>query len=135
MEDLYLVYIHQVGRDYKDKNFYEFLFAETTENIDGVEWESYPASGNPQPPKEELIKQVGKVGCELDIIVVQNNELFSMWDAVDGVVALGWESIDGLDDYPDPRITFPFGMKLKEVESLLYARDITIKYKKKVSNE
>ena len=65
---------------------------------------------------------------------MQDNEQFSMWDAIDGVVALGWENIDGLDDYPETRLTFSFGMKMQAVKDLLYERDINIKYEKKLTN-
>lgn len=133
MEDLYLIYIHEFGKNYKDKYFYEFLFSDTIEGIDGEEWDSYPASGNPYPPKEELIKQVGSIDGSVHLIVAQNNEQFSMWDAIDGVIALGWESLDG-EDYPKPRLVFPFGMKIKDVEATLYERDITIKYEKTIKN-
>ena len=106
--------------------------ADTIEGIDGEGWESTPAGGNPYPPKEELIKQVGKVDTDIDITLVQNNEQFSMWDAVDGVISLGWQNIDGMEEYPESRITFPFGMKMKDVADLLYEHDIIIKYEKKL---
>jgi hypothetical protein len=134
MEDLKLIYIHQVGHDYNDNYIYQFIFSDTIENIDGEGWDSYPASGNPYPPSKDVIKQVGSIEGELQLTVVQDNEQFSMWDAIDGVVALGWENIDGLDDYPETRLTFSFGMKMQAVKDLLYERDINIKYEKKLTN-
>ena len=62
--------------------------------------------------------------------VAQNNEQFSMWDATDGVIPLAWENIDGLEEYPENRLIFPFGIKLSEVNDKLYERDIRIKFKK-----
>ena len=66
---------------------------------------------------------------------MQDNEQFSMWDAIDGIVALGWENIDGMEEYPENRLTFSFGMSLKEVKDLLYERDINIEYEKKLTND
>ena len=135
MKDLYLIYIHEKGKDYKNKFFYQFLFSNTKDGIDGEGWDSYPASGNPEPPKEHLIKQVGSISGELKLTLAQENEQFSMWDAVDGIIPLGWQDIEGMDDYPDNRLVFPFGMRLRDVEAFLYEKDILIKYEKKIKNE
>jgi hypothetical protein len=53
-----------------------------------------------------------------------------MWDATDGIVALAWENIDGLEEYPEPRLVFPFGISLTAVNDKLYERDIRIEFKK-----
>ena len=111
MDDLKLIYVHQVGHDYNDNYIYQFIFSDTIEGIDGEGWDSYPAGGNPYPPSEDVIKQVGKIEGEMKLIVVQDNEQFSMWDAIDGVVSLAWENIDGMEDYPENRLTFSFGDK------------------------
>jgi hypothetical protein len=135
MEDLYLIYIHEIGANHKDIYFYEFMYSDSIDNIDGEGWDEYPAGGNPYPPKDLLIQQVATFNTSLQLTLVRNNEQFSMWDSVDGVIPLGWENIDGLDDYPTKRLIFPFGMKLKDAQALLYERDITIKYEKKFKNE
>lgn len=128
--DLFLVYVHEIGSDYKEKTYYEFIFSDTLEGIDGEEWDSYPANGNPSPPNDSFIKQVGKIYTEVKLIVAQNNEQFSMWDCVDGIIPLAWQNIDGLDEYPEKRLIFPFGMKFKDVESRLYENDIIVNYEK-----
>jgi hypothetical protein len=134
MDDLKLIYVHLSGDDCYGNLSYQFIFSDTTEGIDGEGWDSYPAGGNPYPPSKEVIKQVGRIEGELSLIVVQNNEQFSMWDAIDGVVALAWENIDGMEDYPDNRLTFSFGMGMQAVKDLLYERDINIEYEKKLTN-
>lgn len=128
MGDLYLIYIHEIGTNYENNSLYEFIFTDSLDDVDGIEWGSYPASGNPSPPYEELIQQVGKIELDGNLIVAQNNEQFSMWDAVDGIIALGWEDINGLEEYPDKRLVFPYGMKLSKVNEILYKRDIRITY-------
>jgi len=134
MNNLYLIYVHEIGFDYEEQFFYEFIFSDTLDNIDGEGWDSYPASGNPKPPNEDLVKQVGKVKMDNNLIVIQDNEQFSVWDAIDGVISLAWENIDGLEEYPDKRLVFPYGMPLKEVTDKLYERDIRIKFKKELKN-
>jgi hypothetical protein len=78
---------------------------------------------------------MGSIDGEIRLNVAQANEQFSMWDAIDGIIPLAWENIDGMDDYPTKRLAFPFGMPMSEVKDLLYERDITIKYEKKHKNE
>tara|TARA_R110000796_G_scaffold11198_5_gene37383 strand:+ start:8501 stop:8914 length:414 start_codon:yes stop_codon:yes gene_type:complete len=129
-DELYLIYIHEIGPDHRYKNIYEFIFSDTKEEIDGEGWDAYPASGNPEVPKEELKKAVGKMSTDLKLNVAQKNEQFSMWDAIDGVLPLGWENIDGMEEYPDNRLVFPFGITKEEVDKILYTRDLIIKYDK-----
>lgn len=135
MKDLYLIYVHEIGCDYKDKYFYEFIFSDTLEKIDGEGWDSYPASGNPEPPKGDMVKQVGKIGSMYQLTVAQENEQFSMWDSIDGVIPLAWQNIEGLEKYPDERLVFPFGMTLKDVNAILYEKDIIIEFEKELKNE
>jgi len=127
--ELYLIYIHEIGFDIEDKYFYEFVFSDSIDNIEGEHWDSYPASGNPEKPNSDVIKDIGKIEIDGNLLVAQDNEQFSMWDAIDGVIPLGWENIDGLEDYPENRLTFHFGMTSTEVSDKLYERDIRIKYK------
>jgi hypothetical protein len=128
MEELYLIYINYVGKDYKSDYLYEFIFSDTTEDIDGDEWDTYPASGRPQAPHESFIKKVGRLESELKLDVVQNSDTFAVWDAVDGVIALAWENIDDYEAYPEKRICFKFGEKLSNVEDALYEKDLILNY-------
>ena len=134
MNELYLIYVHEIGFDHEDKYFYEFLFSDTKDDIDADGWDSYPASGNPSAPTGDLIKEVGKVELDGNLIVAQNNEQFSMWDATDGIIPLAWENIDGMEEYPENRLVFPFGISMTAVNDILYERDIRIKFKNKLRN-
>lgn len=135
MDDLYLIYVHQIGFDYEGRYFYEFIFSDTIDNIEGEEWDSYPANGNPHPPHENLIVKVGKIEVDFKLDVAQNNELFSMYDSIDGIIPLSWQNIDGLEEYPEKRMVFPFGMEIKKVSDILYEKDVIMKFKKQVENE
>ena len=128
MENLFLVYINRVGKDYKGEFIYEFIFNDVIKNIDGDEWDNYPAAGRPEPPHKSFIKKVGKLESELNLEVIQNSDTFSVWDAVDGVIALAWENIDGYEVYPEHRLCFKFGEPIKEVETKLYEKDLILKY-------
>ena len=67
--------------------------------------------------------------------VVQNSDTFAVWDAVDGVIALAWENINAYDSYPDKRLCFKFGEKIKEVEEKLYEKDLILNYNKQYHEE
>jgi len=126
MKDLYLIYVNHVGKNYKGSHIYEFLFSDTTSGIDGEDWDTFPASGRPEPPHEIFIKYVGKLDSNLKLDVVQNSDTFAVWDAVDGVIALAWENVNAYDSYPEHRLCFKFGESVKEVEDKLYEKDLIL---------
>lgn len=130
MEKLFLIYINKVGKDYKGNYIYEFIFSSTIKDVDGLDWDQYPASGRPEPPNKVFIEKVGRIESELILDVVQDSDTFAVWDAVDGIIALGWENIDAYNNYPDHRICFSFGETIKNVEAKLYEKDIILNYKK-----
>lgn len=117
-----------VGKDYKGNFLYEFIFSDTTSNIDGDEWDTYPASGRPEAPHDIFIKKVGRLDSELNLDVIQNSDTFAVWDAVDGVIALAWENINSYDSYPEHRLCFKFGETIKDVEAKLYEKDLILNY-------
>jgi hypothetical protein len=130
MDKMYLIYINYVGKSYKGNHIYEFLFSDTTEKIDGEEWDTFPASGRPEPPHDIFIKHVGKLESNLKLDVVQDSDTFAVWDAIDGVIALAWENINAYDSYPEHRLCFRFGATIAEVEEKLYEKDLILKYNK-----
>lgn len=130
MDKLYLIYVNRVGKDYKGQFLYEFIFSNTTKDIDGEDWDTFPASGRPEPPHETFIKKVGRLESELNLDVIQNSDTFAVWDAVDGVLALAWENINAYESYPEHRLCFKFGETEEEVTAKLYERDLILKYNK-----
>lgn len=125
-----LIYINSVGKNWEGDYLYEFLFSDTTENVDSEDWDAVPASGRPQPPHSGFVKSVGRITTDIKFNLIQDSDTFAVWDAVDGIVALGWEDIDAYDEYPESRLWFSFGMDKKDVSDKLYERDIHIEYEK-----
>jgi hypothetical protein len=128
MKKLFLIYVNMVGKDYKGNLIYEFIFSDTTNNIDGEQWDVFPASGRPEPPHDNFIKKVGRLESELNLEVIQNSDTFAVWDAIDGVIALAWENINAYDSYPEKRLCFKFGETLEDVEEKLYENDLILNY-------
>lgn len=130
-----LIYINKLGEDWTGKHVYEFLFSDNIKNVDGDDWDMYPASGRPSPPHEHFVKRVGRlITSELSFKLVQNSTEFAVWDAVDGVVSLAWEDIQDYDTYPDYRLAFQFGEKIEDVEDKLYRYDLVLTYNNEYKN-
>lgn len=132
---MYLIYINKVGTNYKSEHLYEFIFSDDTSNIDGEDWDIFPASGRPSPPHSRFIKLVGRLESDLKLDVVQDSSMFAVWDAVDGVIALAWENIDAYDSYPDKRICFTFAEPIDSVKDKLYEKDLLMKFKNEEDGE
>ena len=127
-----LIYVNELGPNYKGDNIYEFIFSDV-EEVWGDEWDAEPASGRPSPPNIEYIKKVGVLkNSDIELHLVQNSDFFSVYDAVEDVIALGWEKSDSEfvvgENYK--RLVFRYGESVKSVEDKLYERDIVLSYEK-----
>lgn len=130
MDELYLVYINKIGSNWVGEYIYEFLFSNSKE-VDGDDWDAYPASGQPSPPDKSYIKSVGKLKTEMVFNLVQESDTFAVWDSVDGVVALAWENVFDYDVYPDTILHFHFGITKENVDDMLYTKDLVLNYEVK----
>jgi hypothetical protein len=133
----YLIYVNELGPNYKGDNIYEFIFSIGLENIWGDSWESKPANGYPSPPDLEYVSKVGVLkNDEITLSVIQNSDYFSMIDAIDGVIALSWENETDTTNFDiNKRLVFKFGETEESVKNKLYERDIVLEFEKKVVYE
>ena len=131
-----LIYINGLGSNYKGENIYEFIFSENIEDVWGEEWEARPANGYPGPPDIEHVKKVGTLtNGEITLELVQNSDVFSVQDGIDGVIAIGWENEEEIDFSMVKRLVFRYGDKEQEVKDKLYERDFVLQFEKKVVYE
>lgn len=132
----YLIYINGLGPNYKGDNIYEFIFSNVLE-VFGENWESKPANGYPSPPDIEYIKKVGTlINEEITFDLVQNSDVFSVIDSMDGVLALGWEKENDEKDFSlIKRLVFQFGETEESVKNKLYERDIVLQFEKETVYE
>ncbi len=117
-----LIYVNEIGSDYKGQKQYEFIFSTSTE-IDMDEWFVIPASStsSPKSPEIEYVDLVGLLkNTDLQLELVQDSDYFGVIDAVDGVVSLAWEKFDINSE--DERLTFKFGEALESVTKKLKQR-------------
>lgn len=123
---MYLIYINELGKDYKGQSQYEFIFSKSLDVLED-EWFIIPSSGRSIPPGLENIDLVGLLkNSDIVLDVVQNSDFFGMIDAVDGIIALGWEPFDiELDDRPI-RLSFHFGEDIKSVTDKLKTKSLQL---------
>ena len=127
-----LVFINELGPNFKGDNIYEFIFSDL-DDVHGEDWDSETANGKPTPPHVEFIKKVGVLkNSDVELDLIQNSDFFGMYDAVDNVIALGWEKPE---NYEGKRLVFHFGDKLETVENKLYEKDIVLKWEKNLVSD
>ena len=127
-----LVYVNELGPNYKGDNIYEFIFSDL-DDVWGDDWDAEPASGKPLPPDVNYIKKVGVLkNSEINLNLIQNSDFFGMYDSIDGVISLAWESSDSDDIliHKRKRLVFQYGESVESVENKLYERDIVLKWEK-----
>jgi hypothetical protein len=133
---MYLIYINELGKDYRGQRQYEFIFGKSYgEEIISEEWFKVPSSGTALPPEMKWIDLVGLLkNSDLDLDLIQNSDYFGVIDAVDGIIALGWEKFDMDEEERPERISFHFGETIENVASKLMTKGLRlindeIKYK------
>jgi hypothetical protein len=133
----YLIYVNELGPNYKGDNIYEFIFSDSSEDIWGEAWEAKPSNGYPLPPDLEHIKKVGVLkNDQITMSVIQNSDYFSMTDSIDDIVALCWENeSEDVDFTRQRRLVFKFGETEQSVKDKLYERDIVLEFEKKIEYE
>lgn len=118
-----LIYVNEIGSDYKGQKQYEFIFSKSTD-LDIDEWFVIPASSS-QQSKSPDIQYVDLVGLlkntDLELELIQNSDYFGVIDAVDNVIALAWEKFDFNNEFD--RLTFRFGESVESVTKKLKQRN------------
>jgi|TARA_R110000803_G_scaffold130962_2_gene198203 hypothetical protein len=129
---MYLIYINRIGTTFKGEHIFEFLFS------DSIEWEwddswyesSVMTDTRELAPNESIVKLVGNLKTDLfDIELVQEDGVRDIYNAVEGIIALGWEKIEEEEEVPEKRRVFNFGDTKESVDEQLYEYDLVLKYK------
>jgi hypothetical protein len=133
----YLIYVNELGPNYKGDNIYEFIFSDTQEDIWGENWESSPANENPLPPDLEHIKKVGVLkNDQITLSVIQNSDYFTMLDSIDGIIALAYENESSDVDFTrQKRLVFKYGETEESIKDKLYERDFILEFEKQIKYE
>jgi hypothetical protein len=123
---MYLLYINELGQDYKGQRQYEFIFGQNPDAL-VEEWFIIPSAGRSIPPEIEDIDLVALLkNSDLKLELVQNSDYFGVIDSVDGIVALGWEAFDINAEERPVRVSFHFGEELDSVTEKLSKRGLRL---------
>lgn len=124
---MFLLFINELGKDYKGQRRYEFLFGDDKDFEFTMDWLKIPASGQIDPPDVGHINYVGTLkDCDVTLELVQNSDYFGMVDAVDNIVALGWEPLGSLDEDYVKRLCFHYGDEINKVKAVLRERKLDL---------
>jgi hypothetical protein len=123
---MYLLYINELGQDYKGQRQYEFIFGQNPDTL-VEEWFIIPSAGRSIPPEIEDIDLVALLkNSDLKLELVQNSDYFGVIDSVDGIVALGWEAFDINAEERPVRVSFHFGEELDSVTEKLAKKGLRL---------
>jgi len=129
---MYLIYINRIGTTYKGEHIFEFLFSNS------VEWEwdeswyesSVMTDTRELSPDESIVKIVGTLKTdEFNLELVQEDGVRDIYNAVEGIIALGWEKLEEDEEIPEKRRVFNFGDTKESIDEQLYEYDLALKYK------
>jgi hypothetical protein len=127
----HLIYINGLGPNYKGDNIYEFIFSDSFD-VWGDNWDSKPAYGHPLPPEMKYITKVGILrNTEVILDLVQNSDYMGVIDAMEDIIALGWETDDSCGE--NKRLVFKFGEPEQSIKDKLYERDVVLEFEKQMS--
>ena len=120
-DDLSLAFINYVGSEIDGLNQYELMFTLYPNDFWGENFNYKPAGiCNGLIPDNSYIQKIVKIKTFINLDLIQNSGCFSMQDCMDGIVSLAYQSLEGLDEYPeDGRLYFMFGENYKDVERKL----------------
>jgi hypothetical protein len=129
---MYLIYINRIGTTFKGEHIFEFLFS------DSIDWEwddswyesSVMTETRELSPDENIIKSVGTLKTNLfNMELVQEDGVRDIYNAVEGIIALGWERLEEDEELVEKRRVFKFGDTKESVDDQLYEYDLVLKYK------
>ncbi len=129
---MYLIYINRIGTTFKGEHIFEFLFSNSVEwDWDDTWYESSVMTDTRElSPDESIIKTVGTLKTdEFNLELVQEDGVRDIYNAVEGIIALGWEKLEEDEEIPEKRRVFNFGDTKKSVDEQLYEYDLALKYK------
>ena len=127
-ESVVLGFVRLYGEEFDGIKTYELIFTNDKENFWGENFEYKPCClCNGIIPDDKYITEVHKIKTKIPLCLVQNSCCFGMQDAIDGCVALAYEDITGLEEYPkDGRLVLTYGMTFDEVDDSLHEKGILI---------
>jgi len=122
----FLLYINEIGVDYKGQRQYEFVFGDDISAINDS-WYIVPSSTRATPPELENIKKIGLLkNSDIVLDLVQNSDYFGVIDSVEGIIALGWENYDNQFNELYLRLSFFYGEEINSIIDKLNKKGLSL---------
>ena len=132
MTDYKVVFILYIGKDVDGLNIYHFLLSTDTENTFAEGWAEKPSCNikiEELMIDDSMFEYVKELRTEIKLELAQDNCCYSLQDCRDNIIALAYESLDDVEEYPEPlRIVIHFGDSIDDVERKLAKRDLRLKF-------
>ena len=127
-EDLKLGFVRLIGTETGGLNIYELIFTYFIDEFWGEGFNYQPAAlCNNLEPEQKYISRIYKIKTAIKLNTIGECGCFSMQDCMDGVVSLAYESLLGLDAYPEEgRLVLQFGDSYEEVREMLAKKRILL---------
>lgn len=132
--ELKLIYVLKIGYNTKGEGLYEFIFSKDPSSVKTAEWgwDNMPANGNAEAPDEDHIDMILSLKTnKIDLLCLHELNDRKYIDGYYTIHALAYQDIDSVEGdllYDElPILVFHFGMKMKEVQDILYTRDLIFK--------
>ena len=118
--DEVLIYISPKGFNL-GKYEYDFIFSDTPEIVYGPDWDyPNPSICDTLAPDPSTYSTVKTVKTTYRLGTIQEKSCYSMEYAMNGIIALAWIDIEGLEEYPEHgRMVFHYGDTMDKVTELL----------------
>lgn len=128
LEQVFLCFVRLVGEENDGYYRYEFIFTDRIDEAWGDDFDQKPAClVNNLMVNDEYVTEIHIVKMKIKLDLIQDNCCFSISDSYDGIVSIAWQSLDGLDEYPeDGRLFFKFGETIEEVEEKLAIKNVVM---------
>lgn len=123
-KDYKLVFVAPVIEDAKTKTYtYDLYFSDTPEIVWNSGWDnSNPAicdSEDLYPPKDTF-SEIQRINSDYKLGLAVKNSAYPLLYCINGILALSWIDIEGLDEYPEfGRGVLKFGADYDDVQEIL----------------
>lgn len=123
-----LCFIKFSGTDIDGMNNYECLFTDKIDEFWGENFEYMPCClCNGLIPYENSYSIVKTIKTKIKLNLIQDSCCFSYQDAIDNIVAIGYEDISEYDEYPENgRLILFFGETYDKFEEKIKNKNINI---------
>jgi len=128
---LSVVFVKYLGTDMDGTKIYRFYLSSKPEEVFAEGWGEVPACNVPRnliDLDEDMYEYILELKTNITLDLAQDCCCFSMQDARDHIIALAYENLDGVEEYPEPRIIIQFGDEVEKIEKMFAKRDLKLRY-------